>query len=172
MTFLQRILGILLFRPAAYRYVANDSSLTREAALIVFFMALLSSTVSTWMDGFGIRSATSFLIPIFSWIFMSWFCAWFAGLFKIKILFANILRALGYGRLSALFSIATLFFPSKSGLYSAAYYLSVLVSLIAMFLGIRASSSELSTGQAIALIFFLSVALTVLTWPLRAILTG
>jgi hypothetical protein len=72
MTFSQRLLGIVLFRPAAYRYIATNSDLTTESSLIALIVAFLGSAVYTWRYGLGWLTAWQLLVPIFvGWLLYS-----------------------------------------------------------------------------------------------------
>lgn len=154
MTFLQRLLGIVFFRPAAYRHVASNSSLTIESLLIVIIVAFLNSAVYIWLNGVSLQGIISrFIIPVLiGWLFTGWLSAWIAGmLFKVKIPVSSILRSLGFARIYGLLGIFTILFDSNS----AIFYAVALLGAIASVIGIR-ESGEMSTLQAMG-IFLLSL---------------
>jgi hypothetical protein len=166
MTFLQRLLGIVLFRPAAYRYIATNSDLTTESSLIALIVAFLGSAVYTWRYGLGWLTAWQLLVPIFvGWLLYSWLSAWVADrFFKNPIPVAGILRARGHAQIFGVLGVlVTIFGPLLGSLGSILNYGAWALTLIASILCIR-EAGRTSTKRAIAILVMSGIVIIFVVW--------
>ena len=166
MTFVQRFLGAVLFKSATYRYVASNSDLNLESFLIVVTVSFANSFAYTLLNGVSWQSVSLLFLPIIlGWVVLSWLSTWIANkLFKVKVSFANILRARGYTHLfSILIIVSTILGNNKVGLIAS--YLVTGISFAADVLSVR-EASETSTSNAFAILFISTMAMGVLLLPL------
>jgi hypothetical protein len=150
MSIMQRLLGILLYRPAVYRYVALNENLTRESLFIVIFVSFMNTLVIIWQIGISRQTILGFLNPIlFSWLLASWLIAWAVNrILKKRIPFIRILRGRGYAHIYALLFIALNFLSTATGIYTIVILIADILNIGADTLSIR-ESCEISTFQAL-----------------------
>ncbi len=120
MTILQRLFGILLFKPDIYRNVALNENLTTESFIIVILVTSVNTLVPTLFQGFGMQTAFSFFVPIlFGWLISSWLIAWTVNkFFKKQIPLVRILRARGYAHIYSLSNIILIFLGIGTSIYN------------------------------------------------------
>jgi hypothetical protein len=171
MTFLQRISGILLFKPATYRAVATNSNLTIESLLIVFSVTALNSILYFGVYGFGIHATSNVLKPvILGWFLFGLIFTWIVNVFfKGQIHIISVLRALGYVRIFQIFGILATILSSFVSFGKILNNGITLIIWLATILCIR-ESCNVSTKQAIVIFLLSFFWLMILTTPLLYVL--
>ncbi len=149
---LDRIMGIVTLKPAAYRAVADDQSATGQAAAIVIVMSILAGVigaafVAVLAPSLPAGMATSpagtlvrtILSAIVSWLIGSWVFAFVSTtFFGGKTNTGEMLRVFGFTQVFQILAII----PICGGIVA------LILSVIGAIIGIR-EASEFDTTKAV-----------------------
>ncbi len=147
---LQRISGIVFFKPTIYRYVALNDNLTNEAAMIAFLVAFITFITSIFTQGFQPRLLVSFLAGILiSWLLISWLVARVASrLFKKHIPASFVIRTRGFATIYSLLFLTLNFTSPTTSLFTCFIVTADVLNVISQILSVR-EGCEISTIQAL-----------------------
>ncbi len=156
----ERIMGIVTLKPATYKAVAEDASLTQEAMMIVIVVAVLNGLVSgvagqmaaggSIISGL-LRAVVTIIFGLITWYVAAFLLAAVAKAFGGKTDTNEMLRVTGYVyvfNLVSLLVVLTFVSPVFLCLTGIVGLVALVLSLIGYVIGIR-EAAEFSTGNAV-----------------------
>ncbi|MFT3891311.1 MAG: YIP1 family protein [Anaerolineales bacterium] len=163
-----RIMGIVTLKPATYKAVAEDESLTQEAMLIVIVVAVLTgliSGVTTQMITGGsfvsglLRGVIAIIFGLITWYVAAFLLATVANAMGGKTNINEMLRVTGYVyafQLVGVLVVLALISPALICLTTPISFAALILSLIGYVIGIR-EAAEFSTGNAVIVALVVAV---------------
>ncbi len=176
---LDRITGVISLRAPTYRQIADDTTATGQAAMIVVIVKLIegffnglvrpdlqTGAVSASIGGAIVGAIITVIIGLIGWVVAAWVLAFVAKQFGGKTDTNEMLRVTGYVEvfsLVAVLSVLALISPALGCIVGIIGFVAAILRLIGYIIGVR-EAGEFSTGNAIitaiiaAIINFLIVA--------------
>lgn len=160
---LDRIMGVITLKAATYREIADDTTATSQAAIIVVVVSLITGFISglvqvssdgvvqTSVIGGVLGAVVGVCLSLLSWFVASWILAAVSGAMGGKTNTSEMLRVTGYVQifsLVALLNLAVLVTPVLGCLTGIMGLIVGVLSLIGYVIGVR-EAAEFSTGNAI-----------------------
>jgi hypothetical protein len=175
---LDRIMGVIRLHAPTYRQIADDTTATGQAAIIVvislliqgFFQGLVrldpNGTVAANPGGAVVTAVLTLIFGLIAWVVSAWVLAFVAKWFGGRTDMSEMLRVTGYVEVFGIIGVLTaaaLVSPILGCLAGIIALVVAILRLIGYLIGVR-EAAEFSTGNAIvtaiiaALVNFLIVA--------------
>lgn len=161
---LDRIMGVITLKAPVYRQIADDTTATGQAALIVviaqlirgFFEGLVRINPQTGATNISVVGAivgaiVAVIIGLIAWVVAAWVLAFVAKWFGGKTDTSEMLRVTGYVEIFSIVAILNILSLGGSALAIIVGLVSLIVAilkLIGYIIGVR-EAAEFSTGNAI-----------------------
>ncbi len=175
-----RIMGVITLKAPVYRQIADDTTATGQAALIVVFAQLIRGffdglvrinpeTGSTSVSVLGAIAGAivAIIVGLIGWVIAAWVLAFVAKSFGGKTDTNEMLRVTGYVEIFSVASVLNVLVLGGTALAVIASLVGLIVAvlkLIGYIIGVR-EAAEFSTGNAVitaiiaAVVNFIIVAL-------------
>jgi Yip1 domain len=158
-----RIMGVITLNASAYREIADDTTATNQALIIVIVVALIRGFFSglVRLNGSGGFSASlggaiggmlaGVLIGLLAWVVAAWVLSFVAGWFGGKTNTGEMLRVTGYVQVFGLVTVLSVLILIAPILGCLSWLISLaiaILSLVGFVIGVR-EAAEFGTGNAI-----------------------
>ncbi len=161
---MDRIMGVIQLKTPVYRQIADDTTATGQAAMIVvvvtliagFFQGLVSVDIQTGATSVSIVGAivgaiVGLILGLIGWYVGAWILAFVAKQFQGKTDTNEMLRVTGFVHvfnLVSVLSVLTLITPLLGCITGLVGVVAAILRLIGYVIGVR-EAGEFSTGNAI-----------------------
>ena len=177
---MDRIMGVITLKAPMYREIADDTTATSQAAIIVAIVSLLGGIgagLTRARGDFGqaiLVAIVTILLAFIGWAVSSWVLAFVAGWFGGKTNTGEMLRVTGYVDvfyiLNALL-IAVAFLPVLVCIVAPILLIVAILRLIGFVIGVR-EAAEFTTGKAIVTAIVAIIVLLIIEAVIGGIIFG
>jgi len=160
---LKRIIGVLTLKPAIYLEIAEDTTATKEAAILVALSLLIQGFFagfievdeqtgivrSNWTRGLG-EAVAVIISGLIAWVIAAWVLAFVAKLLRGKTNTGEMLRVTGYVEvfgIIAILSLLALAIPSLAIVTEITVFTIAILWFIGCVIGVG-EAADLSTRKA------------------------
>lgn len=160
---LEKIIGVITLKAPVYRSIADDKTLTSQAAIIVIIATLVQGfsqglvkvgtdgAVSISMIGGILGAIVTVILGLIGWVVAAWILAFVAKALGGKTDTGEMLRVTGFVQvfsLVAILNIAVAITPVLACITGLIGLVVAVLSLIGYTIGVR-EAAEFTTGKAI-----------------------
>jgi hypothetical protein len=161
---MDRIMGVIMLKAPVYRQIAEDTTATGQAAMVLvvakliqgFFQGLVATDVQTGATNVSIVGAIlgailAVIIGLIGWVITAWVLTFVAGWFKGKTNTGEMLRVTGFVEVFSLIGVLNILALAGTVLACVVGLVGLVVAilkLIGYIIGVR-EAAEFSTGNAV-----------------------